>query len=146
MEHSFYQNLVKDAKAAYTAAGCPPLGPLPPCTPDFAVHLSFDYAQQVHLPSFRDAAWPPVLFVPQEGGHLWSVHGGHPMQVNYLIDESHCSSKGSIAVISYLHHYFENYGLGEKEVHMHCDNCSGQNKYRYLLYLLTAPPIPSALS
>ena len=61
---------------------------------------------------------------------------GIPRQVNYLIDESHCSSKGSNAVISYLHHYFENYGLGEKEVHLHCDNCSGQNKKRYVLAYL----------
>ena len=51
MECTFYQNMVKDAKAAYTAAGCPPLGPDPTCSTDFAVHLSFDYAQQVHLPS-----------------------------------------------------------------------------------------------
>ena len=70
MERTFYQNMVKDAKAAYTAAGCPPLGPHPPCSNDFPVHLSFDYAQQVHLPSFPMG--------PQEGGHLWSVHGGHP--------------------------------------------------------------------
>ena len=61
---------------------------------------------------------------------------GIPRQVNYLIDERHCSSKGSNAVISYLHHYFENYGLGEKEVHLHCDNCSGQNKNRYVLAYL----------
>ena len=61
---------------------------------------------------------------------------GISQQVNYLIYESHCSSKGSNAVISYLHHYFENYGLGEKEVHLHCDNCSGQNKNRYVLAYL----------
>ena len=37
---------------------------------------------------------------------------------------------------SYLHHYFENYGLGEKEVNLHCDNCSGQNKNQYVLAYL----------
>ena len=31
---------------------------------------------------------------------------------------------------------FENYGLGEKEVHLHCDNCSGQNKNQYVLAYL----------
>ena len=78
MERTFYQNMVMDAKAAYTAAGCPPLGPHPHCTTDFAVHLSFDFAQQVHLPSFPMQPGLPVPFGPQEGGHLWSVHGGHP--------------------------------------------------------------------
>ena len=69
MERTFYQNMVKDAKAAYTAAGCPPLGPHPLCSTDFAVHLSFDYAQQVHLPYFPMQPGP-LIFGPQEGGHL----------------------------------------------------------------------------
>ena len=29
-----------------------------------------------------------------------------------------------------------NYGLGEKDVHLHCDNCSGQNKNQYVLAYL----------
>ena len=136
MERTFYQNMVKDAKAAYTAAGCPPLGPHPPCSTDFAVHLSFDYAQQVHLPSFPMQPGPSYFSVPRKVGIFGVCMEGIPRQVNYLIDESHCSTKGSNAVISYLHHYFENYGLGEKEVHLHCDNCSGQNKNRYVLAYL----------
>lgn len=43
-------------------------------------------------------------------------------------------SKGSNAVISYLHHFFEKYGLGETTVHLHCDNCAGQNKNKYVLW------------
>ena len=125
--------MVNDAKAAYTAAaGCPPLGPHPPCSTDFAVHLSFDYAQQVHLPSFPMQPGPLYFLVPRKVGIFGVCMEGIPRQVNYLIDERHCSSKGSNAVISYLHHYFENYGLGEKEVHLHCDNCSCQNKNRYV--------------
>ena len=113
MECTFYQNMVK-AKAAYTAAGCPPLGPHPPCSTDFAVHLSFDYAQQVHLPFFPMQPGPLYFLVPRKVGIFGVCMEGIPRQVNYLIDESHCSSKGSIAVISYLHHYFENYGLGRR--------------------------------
>ena len=100
MERTFYQNMVKDAKAAYTAAGCPPLGPHPPCSTDFAVHLSFDYAQQVHLPSFPMQPGPLYLLVPRKVGIFGVCMEGIPRQVNYLIDESHCSSKGSNAVIS----------------------------------------------
>ena len=58
------------------------------------------------------------------------------MQVNFLVDEGMCISKGSIAVISYLHYFFRSYGLGEKHAQLHCDNCSGQNKNRYLLWYL----------
>ena len=112
---------------------CPPLGPHPPCSTDFAVHLSFDYAQQVHLPSFQMQPGPLYFLVPRKVGIFGVCREGIPRHVNHLIDESHCSSKGSNAVISYLHCYFENYWLGEKDVHLHCDNCSGQNKNRYVL-------------
>ena len=30
--------------------------------------------------------------------------------------------------------FFESFGVGEKTVHLHCDNCSGQNKNRYVLW------------
>ena len=35
-----------------------------------------------------------------------------------------------------VHHFFSTYGLGEKVVHLHADNCSGQNKNRYMMYYL----------
>ena len=47
-----------------------------------------------------------------------------------------CHSKGSIAVISYLHYFFRCYGLGEEELRLHCDNCSGQNKNKFVLWYL----------
>ena len=40
------------------------------------------------------------------------------------------------AVISYLHYFFEYYGLGKCEVDLHCDNCSGQNKNNFVLAYL----------
>ena len=46
------------------------------------------------------------------------------------------TSKGNDAVISYLHHFFLTYGLGGASVTLHCDNCSGQNKNRYMLFYL----------
>nr|KAG5699854.1 hypothetical protein BaRGS_034628 [Batillaria attramentaria] len=57
-------------------------------------------------------------------------------QVNFLVDESVNVSKGSIAVISYLHYYFEHFGMGEKRVQLHCDNCSGQNKNNFLIWVV----------
>ena len=35
-----------------------------------------------------------------------------------------------------LHHFFSTFGLGEKVAHLHADNCSGQNKNRYMMYYL----------
>jgi len=36
-----------------------------------------------------------------------------------------------------IYYFFENYGLGESDVHLHCDNYSGQNKIRILLWYCT---------
>ena len=46
--------------------------------------------------------------------------------------------KGSNTIISMLHHYFVYHTLGEKKVHLHVDNCGGQNEnaamVQYLLW------------
>ena len=45
--------------------------------------------------------------------------------------------KGANAIIiSMLHHFFQVYGLGETVVHLHADNCSGQNKNQYMMQYL----------
>ena len=57
-----------------------------------------------------------------------------PKQVDFMIDETHLISKVSNAVISFLHYLFENFGRGETEANLHCDNCPGQNKNRFVLW------------
>ena len=46
--------------------------------------------------------------------------------------------KGANAIVSMLHHHFVHHGLGETTVHLHADNCGGQNKnatmVQYLLW------------
>ena len=44
--------------------------------------------------------------------------------------------KGANSIISMLHHFFEAHGLGESSVHLHADNCAGQNKNRFMMYYL----------
>ena len=61
---------------------------------------------------------------------------GLHQQVNYLIDEAHSSGKGANAVISYLHDYLKHHSLGEKELHLHADNCAGQNKNNFMVWYL----------
>lgn len=66
----------------------------------------------------------PIYFkTPRKCGLFGVCATGYPQQVTYLIDEAASSGKGSNQVISYLHHYFERYGLGEKHVVLHADNC-----------------------
>ena len=55
-------------------------------------------------------------------------------QDNFLIDEAHVCSKGANNVISYLETFFANFGLGKSVAHLHCDNCSRQNKNKFMIW------------
>lgn len=107
-----------------------------PCSFKGVVHYSFDYAQQVHFPSNPLQPGPIYFKTPRKCGIFGVCCEGIPRQVNYLIDESVSAGKGVNGVISYLHHFFNNHGLGETDVHLHADNCTGQNKNNYVLWYL----------
>ena len=113
-----------------------PSVPTVPNSEDITMHYSFDFAQQVHFPSKPDQPGPIYFMTPRKCGIFGVCCEGFPQQINYLIDESVNTSKGANGVISYLHHFFENYSLGETSVQLHCDNCSGQNKNKYMLWYL----------
>ena len=58
----------------------------------------------------------PIFFLtPRKCGISGVCCEALPQQVNYLIDEGMATSKGSDAVISYLHHFFATHGLGETD-------------------------------
>ena len=52
------------------------------------------------------------------------------------MDEAYNVGKGANAVISMLHHFFHHHSLGETTAHLHVDNCTGQNKNRYMMNYL----------
>ncbi|KAJ8029547.1 hypothetical protein HOLleu_28971 [Holothuria leucospilota] len=134
LERDCYREMVKNSK---DIIGDAKLGNNAPCTRDFAMHYSFDFAQQVHIPSNPEQPGPIYFLCPRKVGLFGIACEAVPSQVNYIIDEGMSISKGSNAVISYMHDFFDNFGLGESSVHLHCDNCSGQNKNRFMMWYLS---------
>lgn len=126
--------MVDEAKSTCVEFGLSDLQASAPCSRRMSMHYSFDYAQQVHLPSDPLQPGPIYFLVPRKLGLFGVCCEGVPRQVNFLIDEAHLISKGSNAVVSYLHYFFQHYGLGETNANLHCDNCSGQNKNRFVLW------------
>ena len=103
---------------------CPPYSQTPANSFDIKVHYSFDYAQQVHYPS--DPLQPgPIYFLTPCKCTIFGVnYEAVPRQINFLTDEAGECGKGANAVVSTF--FFENHC--EKEVFLHADNCTGQNK------------------
>lgn len=106
------------------------------CSLDTTMHYSFDFAQQVHVPSNPMQPGPIYFKTPRKCGIFGVMCEAIPRQINYLIDEASDVGKGANTTISYIHYFFENHGLGETCVHLHADNCSGQNKNNYFIWYL----------
>ena len=110
--------------------------PNKPNSKNIMSHYSWDFAQQLHYP-FEDQQVGPIFFKTPRRAQLFGIcNEGIPRQYNYLIDEEHFIEKNANTVISLLDHFFTNYGLGEKWVHLSADNCTGQNKNNALLQYL----------
>ena len=69
-----------------------------------------------------------TFLAPRKCGLFGVCCEARAYQVNYLIDEGDDVGKGANCVISMVHHFLENHGLGEKEVGLNADNCIGQKK------------------
>lgn len=95
------------------------------CSLNATIHYSFDYAQQVHIPSNPMQPGPIYFKTPRKCGIFGVICEGIPRQVNFLIDEASATGKGANATISYVHYYLSHHGLGERNVHLHADNCVG---------------------
>ena len=103
---------------------------------DIQSHYSFDYAQQIHYPSDPMQPGPIYFLVPRKCSVFGVNYEGIPRQVNFLCDEAGDCGKGANTVVSQLHFFFETHGLGEKQVFLHADNCTGQNKNNCMLQYL----------
>lgn len=137
-EREFYRNTCSDAAATFMRIedDVDFNESREACSFDGSMHYSFDYAQQVHIPSNPLQPGPIYFKAPRKCGIFGIMCEGVPRQVNYLIDEASTIGKGANATISYVHHFFSRHGLGESDVHLHADNCAGQNKNNYFLWYL----------
>ena len=134
-ERSYFRTVVKQSKDAvkahFTIDGSfsppPPQSHILPLANSITVHYSFDFAQQVHYPSDPMQPGPIYFLTPRKCAIFGVCCEAIPRQINYLIDEAVDVGKGANTVVSLLHHFFETHGLGESDVHLHADNCVGQN-------------------
>ncbi|GFN80986.1 hypothetical protein PoB_000749200 [Plakobranchus ocellatus] len=135
-ERELYNSYVQSSKKHIFEASIGELQKSTPCTCNIKVMYAFDFAQQVHLPSSPMQPGPIYFLTPRKCGLFGVCCPGIPEQMNFVVDEGMCCGKGSNFVISYVHFFFENYGLGETELVLYCDNCSGQNKNNFMLWYL----------
>ena len=111
-ERQLYKNMTTDTKAVAQQQGLQQLQPTPANSGDFAMHYSFDFAQQVHYPSNAAQPGPLYFLTPRKCGTFGICCEGLPQQVIHLTDEAVSTSKRSNAVISYLQHSFAHYEVG----------------------------------
>ena len=139
-ERSYYRTAVKESKDkvhTFTADDVftpPPVGgALASGTGPRRVHYSFDFAQQVHYPHNPLQPGPIYFKTPRKCAVFGVCCEAIPRQVNYLIDEASDTGKGANTVVTLLHHFLGHHSLGECELALHADNCTGQNKNNTVL-------------
>ncbi len=141
-ERSHFRCVVKDSKDAVEKCFTmndvftpPPVHCcIPPMTHNITVHYAFDFAQQVHYPCNPHQPGPIYFLTPRKCGIFGICCEAIPRQINYLIDEAVDIGKGANTVVS-LHHFLGTHSLGEKHVHLHADNCVGQNKNNTMMHV-----------
>ena len=139
-ERSFYRTAVKACrdmvhdKFTINEVYCVPSpGSALSCSGLESAHYSFDFAQQVHYPHNPLQPGPMYFKTARKCAVFGVCCEGIPRQMFYLIDEASNTGKGANTVVSLLHHFLENHGLGEVNLHLHADNCVGQNKNNVVL-------------
>lgn len=135
-ERLVYTATIQNCKQMYSGHPTKTLGSLPQGEFQGCSHVSFDFAQQVHVPHLPDQPGPLYFLTPYKIGIFGISNEAAGVQVNYVIPESVLTGKGPNAIASMLHHYLEMYSLGETVLFLHADNCCGQNKNNTIMQYL----------
>ena len=137
-ERQFYKTNIDHAKESVENAynSTPTLNKSAPCTFSGTNHYSFDYFQQVHIPWDPDQVGALYFLTPYKIGLFGVMCEPLSKMALFIIPEGSATGKGSNQVISMLHYYFQNLGLGETEAILNADNCVGQNKNQFVMSYL----------
>ncbi|CAB4412920.1 unnamed protein product [Rhizophagus irregularis] len=137
-ERDYYRNCIKNSKDQLTKIDKELIiRPGVSNSLEFENHISWDFAEGVHLPYSSQQEGSIYFKSPWKVSIFGICEEAFPQQKNYLIQENENVGKGADAVISLVHHYFKTHGLGEKYLIVHADNCSGQNKNNAMIQYLT---------
>jgi len=97
----------------------------------------FDYAEKVRIPNFLNQ--PKQLYF--KSGLKVDLFGiannTSGFQHNFVLPEGHWPADKSInSVASMIWYYIRTYQNDKRIIHLMADNCTGQNKNRYMLWFL----------
>ena len=129
-ERAYYKSAIQQAKSCLEDDSVPPIS-----------HVTFDFAQQLELPCHTRQVGPLYFKVGFRVQLFGVCQEAYRKQANYLFSEKQCigedgkKAHGPNAVISMLHHYFANNPVSPT-LHLHADNCTGQNKNKSVLAYL----------
>lgn len=99
-------------------------------------HISIDYGQSIDVPHTEEKLGG-TFYIHMRKFLLFCVRSVlENEQVCYTYDERE-AGKGSNEVISFLHQFLVNRKIQTPNIRIHADNCSGQNKNKYVLWYLT---------
>ncbi|XP_070552474.1 uncharacterized protein [Ptychodera flava] len=138
-EREFLNSCIKRAQDEVTDITVQP--PCSPCSLDLHnVHYTFDFAQSFLLPHQSRQVSPLYFLNPLRVNCFGVCNDSLQSQMNYLFDESQTigidnrKCHGANNVVSMLHNYFDEHGLGERGCHCNADNCAGQNKNKTVIH------------
>ena len=137
MERSVYQGALEKAKLSVVPYFSKDVTFSPPPPPASNKLCPLQFWHGAAGPNNPLQPGPVYFLTPRKYAIFGVCHEAIPRQINYLIDEAVDMGKGSNAIVSMLHHFFAHHGLGKEKVHLHADNCSGQNRNTIMVqYLL----------
>jgi hypothetical protein len=103
----------------------------------YIAHYTFDFMQNLALPNFADMT-KDMYFLHRSHIHIFSIRDDASVQqFNYLYDEGDFGT-GANYVISMLFYFLQNrpQHFATLTIHLHADNCCGQNKNNLVMQFL----------
>ena len=135
-ERTFYNQSVKDTRDAVAVGN------------NDTIQLTFDYAQKILLPLYNGEQPGPIFYIAGLKMDLFGIANNTAgLQHNFVLPEGQWpEEKTSSPICSMLSYYIDTHLPQVKYLKLMADNCSGQNKNRWILWffawlVITRPEI-----